>query len=421
MVMMQDKTLARRDTYILSDGTPLRALIDLERREVSLRVFSDPEIYQLELERIFARQWLWLAHESEIPNPGDYVLRYLGEDSVIVNRGQGGGINVLLNVCAHRGMEVCRADAGNATTFNCPYHAWNYDLDGQLLGAPFEKQMYGDWDKTSYGLRSLPCEVRHGMIFGCGADEPEPFDQYLGDYAWYLDAMYADTEWETLGVRMHYVFKGNWKMRADQNAGDLYHAAGAHRSIAEIGGPMAAAMGSVEGAMNLLKIAHPEGHVIFTMSAGRPDSNGTPPDPYSYEGAAFSGLLWPFTKITGGVDRTRGSFDNMVPVGPGAMDGSWLSLVKRDTPEEVKAAMRTAGGFAGSIIGADDAACWQSMQRGASGVLGKKVTAKYNAVAEDGKPSSWPGPGEGFSGFSRDDTQWQFWLKWYDMMTRDEA
>src|SRR5271163_4286427 len=95
--------------------------------------------------------------------------------------------------------DVCSSDLG---------------LNGKLLGAPYEKLMYGDWDKSGYGLRVLPLEVRHGLIFGSGAEDPMPFEEYLGDYAWYLDVMFADTEWEPLGPRDHYVFKGNWKMRA---------------------------------------------------------------------------------------------------------------------------------------------------------------------------------------------------------------
>lgn len=429
MTMTMERGLAERGAYRLSDGTRLRDLIDLERREVSLRVFSDPEIYQLELERIFARQWLWLAHESEIPNPGDYVLRNIGEDGVIVTRGKDGQVNVLLNVCAHRGMEVCRTDKGNAQAFNCPYHGWNFGIDGALLGAPYESQMYGDWDKSRYGLQKLAVNVRHGLIFGCGADDPQPFDEFLGEYAWYLDAMFGNVEWETLGVRNRFVFKGNWKMRADQNAGDLYHVAGAHRSIAEMG-QVGAAMGA-EGAMDLLKIHLDSGHVIFTMGAGRQTGRqagdftnaGRQPDEqaYAWDNASFSGLMFPFTKVTGGVGRTRASLDNMQPMGPTGFDGAMLSLVPKGAAEQIKEAMRSATVVSGSLIGADDGACWESMQRGASGVLGRKITAKYNATSQPNKPDHWPGPGEGFAGFSKDDTQWCFWRKWYEMITADEA
>src|ERR1700686_5031172 len=120
--------LMRTDTWspVLSDGTSLADLIDVDRREVSLRLMDDPEVYELELDRIFGRTWTVIAHESEIPRPGDYLLRQLGDDPVIVIRGDDGSIDVLLNGCTHRGMQVCRAEWGNAKHFQCPYHGWMF-------------------------------------------------------------------------------------------------------------------------------------------------------------------------------------------------------------------------------------------------------------------------------------------------------
>src|SRR5271156_3204297 len=150
----------------LSDGVRLRDLIDFNKREVALRVLSDPEIYRLELKRIFARSWIALGHVAEIPNAGDYVRRAIGQDQVIVTRGRDGEVSVLLNACSHRGMEICWADQGNQASFKCPYHGWVFDHAGNLLGAPFEKEMYGDWDKGQYGLAKAQVAIRHGVIFG---------------------------------------------------------------------------------------------------------------------------------------------------------------------------------------------------------------------------------------------------------------
>src|SRR3546814_16403633 len=94
----------------LSDGTAVSELIDLERREVSLRVHHDQEIFDLEMERIFTRSWLPVAHESEIPNPGDFVRRYAGQDSCLVVRRDDGSIAVLLNACPQLGMALCREE-----------------------------------------------------------------------------------------------------------------------------------------------------------------------------------------------------------------------------------------------------------------------------------------------------------------------
>src|SRR5277367_5036749 len=112
-----EANLAKRPSPILSDGTPLSSPIDLDKREVKLRVLSDPEIHKMELQRVFARSWIIVGHTSEIPNAGDYVKRAIGQDQVIVTRGRDGEVSILLNACSHRGMEICWADSGNQASF----------------------------------------------------------------------------------------------------------------------------------------------------------------------------------------------------------------------------------------------------------------------------------------------------------------
>src|SRR5271169_1783167 len=96
-----------RTKTALSDGTRIIDLFNLETREVSLSVMSDPELHQIEMQKIFGKTWLLLGHETEIPNSGDFVVRHMGEDQVIVARDRKGDVHVLLNVCPHRGMRVC--------------------------------------------------------------------------------------------------------------------------------------------------------------------------------------------------------------------------------------------------------------------------------------------------------------------------
>ncbi|HCS59636.1 MAG TPA: aromatic-ring-hydroxylating dioxygenase subunit alpha, partial [Gordonia polyisoprenivorans] len=115
----------------------------VRRGMIPANIYNDSEIFSLETERLFSRTWTFVAHESEIPQVGDYVVRRVLQDSFIVSRDQSGGINAMFNMCLHRGMQVCRAEQGNASHFRCPYHGWSYRNDGRIVGLPFHKEAYG--------------------------------------------------------------------------------------------------------------------------------------------------------------------------------------------------------------------------------------------------------------------------------------
>src|SRR6266852_4639230 len=128
-------------------------LVNMAAGQISREIFVNEEIYREELERLFARVWLFVGHESQIPNPGDYFVSGMGEESVILCRDRAGRIHVFLNSCRHRGMKVCRYDDGNTPIFTCPYHGWSYATDGKLAGVPLVKEAYGaDFDRTRWGL-----------------------------------------------------------------------------------------------------------------------------------------------------------------------------------------------------------------------------------------------------------------------------
>jgi phenylpropionate dioxygenase-like ring-hydroxylating dioxygenase large terminal subunit len=129
-------------------------LVDLKTGQISREIFVNEAIYQEELERIFARAWLFVGHESQIPNPGDFAVSGMGEESMILCRDRAGEVHVFLNSCRHRGMKVCRYDEGNTAVFTCPYHGWSYGTDGRLVGVPFFREAYRSaLDRSQWGPR----------------------------------------------------------------------------------------------------------------------------------------------------------------------------------------------------------------------------------------------------------------------------
>jgi phenylpropionate dioxygenase-like ring-hydroxylating dioxygenase large terminal subunit len=436
--MLTQTDLAKRVGPILADGTAVRDLVDFDKHEIALRVNHDPELHRLELTRVFARSWIALGHASEIPDHGDFVLRYHGEDSVILTRAADGSVHALLNVCAHRGMEVCWADEGHQTQFKCPYHGWVFDNGGNLLGAPFEQEMYGDWDKSQYGLREGRVELRHGFIF-VNFDEHAPtLDDWLGDMAWYHDYCFEGVDWEPVGGQaFRWKFHGNWKTISDQNAGDLYHIAGAHKALAEIGFAP-----NLEAQIDAVKIEFPgHGHNAFSLNPmTRPADTkelaetmgetvvGEGDGKYAFEGRGFILFLFPMNQTgsgtmmsaTDGKEYRTANLANFMPTGPGTMEYRPLSLVEKGTPEDVRDMVRKTTALITTLLG-DDADMVRSITKSAGGAVGGTATMKYNAWRGENKPKHWPGPGTVYAGFSRDETNWDFWSKWFSMLTDDEG
>ena len=134
----------------------LRSLVDVDSGMISREVYVNEEIYRQEQEQIFMRAWLFVGHESMVPNPGDFVASRMGEEEVLLVRDRKNKIHVYLNTCRHRGMKVCRYDQGNALVFTCPFHAWTYDTEGRLVGVGHAKEAYGpEFDKNDWPLHEV--------------------------------------------------------------------------------------------------------------------------------------------------------------------------------------------------------------------------------------------------------------------------
>ncbi|TDV56444.1 aromatic ring-hydroxylating dioxygenase subunit alpha [Actinophytocola oryzae] len=215
-------------------------LADVRRGMIPAHIYNDAEIFRLERDRVFGRAWMFVAHESEIPAPGDYVVRRVLEDSFIVVRDEQGQVRALFNMCLHRGMQVCRAEVGNASHFRCPYHGWSYRNDGRIVGLPFHREAYGGEDgfrRKGQSLLPAPSiDTYNGLVFVSLDPHAPPLREYLGDFAFYLDYYTRQSE---AGVELRgpqrWRVKANWKIGAENFAGDMYHTPQTHTSVVEIG------------------------------------------------------------------------------------------------------------------------------------------------------------------------------------------
>jgi phthalate 3,4-dioxygenase subunit alpha len=211
----------------------------IEQGMIPAHVYSDPALFELEREEIFGRAWVFVAHESEIPTPGDFVVRRIVDDSFIVVRDREGDIRVHFNMCIHRGMQVCRAEQGNASHFRCPYHGWSYRNDGSLAGLPFHEDAYGGeaaFPRAGNGLLA-PAQVDsiNGLIFVNIDAEAPPLREYIGDFAYYLD-FYSRQSVSGLEVRgpQRWRVRANWKIGCENFVGDMYHTPYTHQSVVDI-------------------------------------------------------------------------------------------------------------------------------------------------------------------------------------------
>jgi phenylpropionate dioxygenase-like ring-hydroxylating dioxygenase large terminal subunit len=452
---------------VLSDGTPVRELVDDDRNEVSMRVLVDREIYELELEHLFARTWNLLAHETEIPNAGDFVTRYIGEDPVVVVREPSGGVNVALNVCSHRGMKVCRVDAGTARQLRCPYHGWTFDLGGRFLGAPIaQEQMHGDiMTKSELGLRRARVETFAGFVFATWDDTAPSLDDHLGPIKRYMQLMFERTEdgLEVLGPPQRFLIPANWKCAGEQHAGDGYHALSLHRSLQELGiqkvedGDPAPAMYGVDVSANAHGFRCIDQRESYWASLDDQDLGDRPLDrlmavpPPGLTAEQVPALAERFTDeelrvLTEFRPEVGGMFPNIgafavnfptpdgvvgiiswhafVPKGPERFEFYNWFLVERGTPPELRDAMAELAGLAFGISGfieTDDADTWPQMTASARGVMGRRQKIRYQALIGEKRPADWPDSlgGHVYEGFSKDDNQWQWWRRWAEFVAGD--
>jgi Rieske 2Fe-2S family protein len=214
----------------MEDTRPIRELIACQRSGWSLerRFYTDPEVYKLEVDQIVMGNWIFAGHQSQIAEPGDFMIFEVADESAIIVRGQDNEIRAFANVCRHRGSLVCLEKTGNTRKFECPYHAWVYDTEGKLIGA---RDMAPDFNKEEHGLHPVSIDVVHGLIFVCFCDDPPSLEFAKRDLAEPM-AMFGFENLRVAATKS-YPIAANWKL-AVENYQECYHCAPSHAEYAKM-------------------------------------------------------------------------------------------------------------------------------------------------------------------------------------------
>ncbi|MPY76928.1 MAG: Rieske 2Fe-2S domain-containing protein [Actinophytocola sp.] len=222
------------DTFSAESPAEAGSLI----RTLPGNTYVDPAIFELEQIKIFESMWFCAVRSADLPNPGDFRTVQIGRESVLVTRSRDGSLRAFLNICRHRGARLCVEETGSVKrSFQCPYHAWTYGLDGKLIAAP-NLQSMPDVDRTEYGLKPVHLREWLGYAWLCLADEPPSFvDTVHSDVTDRLGGVEAIENYEidelTLGRRITYDVKANWKLIIE-NFMECYHCATIHPELTEV-------------------------------------------------------------------------------------------------------------------------------------------------------------------------------------------
>jgi len=365
-------------------------LVDAERGLVSRRIFVEPDIYRQEMENIFARCWLFLCHESQIPRPGDFITTSMGEDPVLVVRDDGGRVNAFLNVCRHRGNRLCRAEDGNAASFTCSYHGWAYGNDGKLVAVPnLDDAYYRELEQGRWGLMPVAqLDSYKGLVFATFDPAAPPLLDYLGEMTWYLDNFFDRCEGgiEVVGGVHRWNIGCNWKFPSESFGGDNYHTMWTHLSAIRVGIGAGVSPASTGGG-NVVSSAG--GHGFQTIG---PSDVKDPPVPEILEYEAFIlpevkkrlgprrellnpivGTIFPNFSM---LRATSHTFRVWQPRGPEQVEVQAYVFVDANAPEHVKEATRLMSirsfGPAGTFE-QDDMDNWEECTRTCRGAVSRDL------------------------------------------------
>ncbi|WP_445440134.1 aromatic ring-hydroxylating oxygenase subunit alpha [Corynebacterium argentoratense] len=377
--------------------TGIENLIDPVGGYVSGKIFHDADIYEQELQTVWQKTWVFLAHDSMLPKKGNYIQTYIGEDPVIVCRQKDGSVKAFLNQCRHRGMRICRADRGLAKGFMCSFHGWAYGLDGTLLDIPHEDTAYPQgMDKTKLSAIQVPrIENYNGFIFGSWDENIPPLEEYLGNAKYYLDGYLDRYAGGMEAIAVHkWVLPANWKFNVEQPTSDMQHSEISHVSAVEA---LASGSDTFDRKTGREKIPtgrqwfSPYGHGGAFFGKRGKETPNTAPALIDWENTVRDKIeerLGEFREVRGHMNvfpnfMLLGNYTFRVthPRGPHEMEiWSW-AFVPKDAPEEVKESIRLDVMRTFSPAGMfeqDDAENWEEMQHILKGAVSRKTGFTYN-------------------------------------------
>lgn len=200
-------------------------------------IFTNEDLFALEMKHIFEGNWVYLAHESQIPEPNDYYTTWIGRQPVVITRDKTGTLHAVINACAHKGAMLCRRKQGNKGSFTCPFHGWTFSNTGKLLKVKDAKttqypEQFGK-DGSHDLTRVARFESYRGFLFGSLNADVAPLEEFLGETRIIIDQIVdqAPEGLEVLRGNSSYIYDGNWKLQME-NGCDGYHVSSVHWNYA---------------------------------------------------------------------------------------------------------------------------------------------------------------------------------------------